>query len=116
MVGAGAPERIYKQMGNYPIDIIGNYGMAQSQFVNGKFTMIKEDVVNTDKDFFIKNTEYLRQKYGYTKYKGDSVEFHATGMVTFALLGTKADVNDKISFDPDRSKRKVLYPRNFGNF
>ena len=54
--------------------------------------------------------EYLRKKYGYTEYKGESVEFHSTGMVTFPLLGTKADIADKIAFDPTREKRKVLYP------
>lgn len=110
MVGAGNPERIYKQMGNYPIDIIGNYGMAEAKIVEGEFTIIKEDKIEVDKEFFITQTEYLRKKYGYTEYKGDGVEFHATGMVTFALLGTKADVADKIAFDPDRKKRKVLYP------
>ena len=58
------------------------------------------------------NTEWSLEykKYGYTEYKGDSVEFHATGMVTFPLLGTKADIADKIAFDPTREKRKVLYP------
>ena len=38
------------------------------------------------------------------------MEFHTTGMVTFPLLGTKADIADKIAFDPTREKRKVLYP------
>ncbi|MBQ8295248.1 MAG: HAD hydrolase family protein [Clostridia bacterium] len=38
------------------------------------------------------------------------MEFHATGMVTFPLLGTKADAADKIALDPTREKRKVLYP------
>ena len=31
-------------------------------------------------------------------------------MVTFPLLGTKADIADKVVFDPTREKRKVLYP------
>ena len=52
----------------------------------------------------------LYQRYGYTQYKGESVEFHGTGMVTFPLLGTKADLADKIVFDPTREKRRVLYP------
>ena len=38
------------------------------------------------------------------------MEFHSTGMVTFPLLGTKADIADKLAFDPTREKRKVLYP------
>ena len=31
-------------------------------------------------------------------------------MVTFALLGTKAKKEDKLVFDPDRAKRRVMYP------
>ena len=110
MVGAGTAERIFKQMGNYPIDIIGNYGMQESKMINGKFTVVKQITSQVDKDFFLKNAEYLRKKYGYTDFKGDSVEFHPTGMVTFPLLGTNADINDKLVFDPKREKRKVLYP------
>ena len=110
MVGAGGAERIYVQMNEYPIDIIGNYGMQESRIIDGKFTVVKKVVSKVDRQFFREKIAYLRKKYGYTEYKGESVEFHATGMVTFPLLGTKADINDKIAFDPDRSKRKVLYP------
>ncbi|MBE7067744.1 MAG: HAD family phosphatase [Clostridiales bacterium] len=110
MVGAGGSERIYAQMDGYPIDIIGNYGMQESKMIDGKFTLVKNITTSPDKAYFLKKTEYLRQKYGYTQYKGESVEFHATGMVTFPLLGTKADIADKIAFDPTRAKRKVLYP------
>ncbi len=110
MVGAGNAERIYAQMNEYPIDIIANYGMQESKMIDGKFTVVKQITTEPDKDYFLEKAEYLRKKYGYTQYKGDSLEFHATGMVTFALLGTKADVADKIAFDPTREKRKVLYP------
>ena len=110
MVGAGAAERIYAQMNEYPIDILGNYGMQESKIIDGKFTLVKQVVTNVDKEFFIEKINYLREKYGYTEYKGESVEFHATGMVTFPLLGTKAEIADKIAFDPTREKRKVLYP------
>ena len=110
MVGAGNAERIYAQMGEYPIDIIGNYGMQESRMLDGKFTVIRQVQSNPNKEFFIKNIRYLREKYGYTEYKGEEVEFHKTGMVTFPLLGTKADIQDKLAFDPTREKRKVLYP------
>ena len=110
MVGAGGAERIYKQMGEYPIDIIGNYGMQESKMIDGRFTIVKEIVSNPDKEYFREKTDYLRKKYGYTEYKGESIEFHVTGMVTFPLLGTKADIKDKIAFDPTREKRRVLYP------
>jgi len=110
MVGAGNAPRIYKQMNEYPVDILANYGMQESKIIDGKFVIVREDTSPVDKDFFIEKIDYLRKKYGYTEYKGDSVEFHASGMVTFPLLGTKADIADKVAFDPTREKRKVLYP------
>lgn len=109
MVGAGGAERIYAQMNGYPIDIIGNYGMQESRMIGGEFTIIREEKATPNKEYFSKTVEYLRKKYGYTTYQGESVEFHATGMVTFPLLGTKADIKDKIAFDPTREKRRVLY-------
>ena len=41
---------------------------------------------------------------------GDPVEFHASGMVTFALIGTTAPTEEKLVFDPDKSKRHAMYP------
>jgi HAD superfamily hydrolase (TIGR01484 family) len=110
MVGAGGADRINKQMNNYPIDILGNYGMNEAVWENGALKFVRQDTYTVDKQFFTEKVEYLRQKYGYTEYKGESVEFHASGMVTFPLLGTKADIADKVKFDPTREKRKVLYP------
>lgn len=110
MVGAGAAERIYRQMGDFPIDILGNYGMQESKMVDGKFTIVKQLKSEVDRKFFTEKITYLREKYGYTEFKGDSVEFHATGVVTFPLLGTNADIADKVAFDPTREKRRVLYP------
>jgi HAD superfamily hydrolase (TIGR01484 family) len=110
MVGAGGCERINKQMNNYPIDIIGNYGMNEAVFVDGALKIVKEEKYEVDKEFFLKQAAYLREKYGYTKYKGDGVQFHNSGMVTFPLLGTDADIEDKVKFDPTREKRRVLYP------
>ena len=110
MVGAGTAERIYGQMNGFPIDIIGNYGMQESKIIDGQFQLVKQVVSVVDKAFFLEKAEYLRKKYGYTEYKGESVEFHSSGMVTFPLLGTKAEIADKLAFDPTREKRKVLYP------
>ncbi len=109
MVGAGNAPRIYEQMGHYPIDILANYGMQESKMIDGEFKIIREDTTYPDREYFLNTVQYLREKYGYTEYKGDSVEFHPSGMVTFALLGTKADIADKIAFDPTREKRRVMY-------
>ena len=110
MVAAGNAPRVYGQMGQYPIDILANYGMQESRMINGQFTIVRDDKVLPDRDFFVRETTYLREKYGYTQYAGDALEFHESGMVTFPLLGTKADIGDKLAFDPDRRKRHVMYP------
>lgn len=110
IVAAGNAPRVYAQMDRYPIDIIANYGMQESRMIDGKFTIVRDDKVAADRRFFISETDYLRRKYGYTEYSGESLEFHESGMVTFPLLGTKAAIKDKIAFDPDRRKRHVLYP------
>ena len=52
---------------------------------------------------------FLREKYGFTNFSGDSVEYHPSGCVTFPILGTKAKQSDKLAFDPDRSKRRAFY-------
>lgn len=110
MAGAGNCERIYKQMGEYPITILGNYGMAESRIVDGKFQIVGEDKAQVDKKFFEKSCNYLRKKYGYTDFSGESLEYHESGMVTFGLLGTKAGKEAKLTFDPDKIKRRAMFP------
>ena len=97
-------------MGQYPIDIIGNYGMQEAVVKDGELCIVREDRVVPDKEMFLEKCAYLREKYGYAEYYGESVEFHPAGMVTFCLLGTPAPIDEKLAFDPDRSKRRVLYP------
>lgn len=109
MVGAGNAPRIYAQMGEFPIDIIGNYGMQIAEVKNGKLEIVEEHTVEVDRDFFRRETDKLREKYGYTRYFGEPLEFHASGMVTFGLLGTTPSNEQKIAFDPDRKKRRAMY-------
>ncbi len=110
MVCAGNCPRVYAQMRQYPITILGNYGMMESTVENGEFKIVREDVFPADTAFFRKQNDYLREKYGYTKYYGEPLEFHSTGMVTMGLLGKDAPVELKHEFDPDRAKRRVMYP------
>lgn len=110
MVGAGNAPRIYRQMGNYPIEIVGNYGMQEAAVVDGRFQIVRAVTNRVDRKFFTEKTDYLRKKYGYTEFDGNSVEFHASGMVTFGLLGTSAAAEHKVTFDPDRKKRRAMYP------
>ncbi len=111
MVGAGMCRRIFEQMGHYPIDIVGNYGLQVAKYdSHTKDIVIVEDhKLPCDRESVDKRVTQMREKYGYTEYKGDNVEYHASGCVTFPVLGTKADLADKLSFDPDRSKRRKFY-------
>lgn len=111
MVGAGQVGRIFNQMDKFPIDIIGNYGMQYGEYDKTikDIKMVKDEAVSVDRDSVTKKITALREKYGYTEFKGDSVEFHPSGCLTFPLLGTKADKDDKIKFDPDRKKRRKIY-------
>lgn len=109
MVGAGACKRIYDQMNGFPIDIIGNYGMQFSTVKNGEFTLERSDFYVADREFFERTITDLRAKTGYTSFVGDNVEFHPSGAVTFPLLGTKADLKDKLAFDPKGEKRSAIY-------
>ena len=110
MAGAGNCKRIYSQMGEYPITIVGNYGMEESRIVDGQFKIVREEKADVDRKFFDEKCAELRRKYGFTSFKGEGNEYHNSGMVTFALLGTKADPADKLVFDPDKAKRRKMYP------
>lgn len=109
MLGAGGCERIYKQMNCFPIDIVGNYGIQESRIIDGEFKIIRDDCYTVDRYFFEQTITKIRQLTGYTNFVGDNVEFHNSGLVTFPLLGTKADLKDKLAFDPDGRKRTEIY-------
>ena len=111
MAGAGTCRRIFEQMEHYPIDIIGNYGMQYAEYSPelGDIKIIYENAMPCDRESVLKRANALREKYRCTDYKGESVEFHASGCVTLPVLGTAADIADKLSFDPDRAKRRAVY-------
>ncbi len=119
MAGAGQCRRIFDQMGHFPIDIIGNYGMQYAKY-NPETKDIEivrnESLPVKDRDSVEARVNALRETYGYTEYKGDSVEYHPSGCITFAVLGTKADIADKLAFDPDRSKRRKFYDKVVADF
>ena len=111
MVGAGQVMRIFNQMEQFPIDIIGNYGMQYGKYdhTTGQMELVRDDVLPCDREKVTEKINYLREKYGYTQYAGETVEFHPSGCITFPLIGTKAVAADKLAFDPDRSKRRKFY-------
>lgn len=111
MVGAGQVMRIFKQMEQYPVDIIGNYGLQYATYNRDTATMDfhRDEVLPCDRESVEQRVTMLREKYGFTQFRGDNVEFHPTGCLTFPILGTKALQADKLAFDPDRSKRRKIY-------
>lgn len=112
MVGAGQVVRIFNQMEQFPIDIIGNYGMQYGQYdpETGELELKRDAVLPCNRESVARRVTALREKYGMTQFRGENVEFHPSGCVTFPCLGTKALPEDKLAFDPDRSKRRAIYP------
>lgn len=110
MVGAGQCRRIFDQMGHFPLDIIGNYGMQYGRYEDGDLRIVRNDCVPcADVPLIEQRVTALRQKFGFTDFKGDNVEYHPSGCLTFPVLGTKAALPDKLAFDPDRAKRRAIY-------
>ena len=110
MVGAGQVMRIFNQLEQYPIDIIGNYGMQYGEYQpDGTMKLIRDDVLDCDREAITAKINAMREKYGFTEYAGETVEFHPSGCITFPLIGTKAKQEDKLAFDPDRSRRRAFY-------
>ncbi len=111
MAGAGMCNRIFNQMGKFPIDVLGNYGMQYAEYnpETGELDIVRNDTMPVDKESIEKRVTAMREKYGYTDFAGDNVEYHASGCVTFPVLGTAAKIEDKLAFDPDRKKRRAIY-------
>ena len=111
MAGAGMCNRIFNQMGKFPIDVLGNYGMQYAEYneKTGELDIVRNDVLPVDRESVEKRVTAMREKYGFTEFAGDNVEYHASGCVTFPILGTAAKIEDKLAFDPDRKKRRAIY-------
>ncbi len=111
MAGAGQVMRIFNQMEQYPIDIIGNYGLQYGKYnaQTKNMDIVRDIVIDCDREEIEKKVTFLREKHGFTEFAGENVEFHPSGCVTFPILGTKAKAEDKLAFDPDRKKRRAFY-------
>ena len=92
MVGAGQVRRIFNQMDAYPIDIIGNYGLQYAIYDHSikDLQIIRDLTFDVDREKTDEKVTYFRNKYGYTDYRGDNVEYHISGCITFPILVTKA--------------------------
>ena len=111
MVGAGQVYRIFNQLEQFPIDIIGNYGLQYATYneETKDLDIVRDLSFPCDRDSVETKVTALREKHGFTQFAGDNVEYHPSGCLTFPVLGTKAVQADKLAFDPDRSKRRAFY-------
>ena len=110
MVGAGNCMRIHNQLGRFPIDVIGNYGMQYAKYEDGELRLVRDNIVSCeDKKTVEEKAASIRERHGFTSFSGNNVEYHASGCLTLPLLGTKAKQADKLAFDPDRKKRRAFY-------
>lgn len=111
MAGAGQVMRIFNQLERFPIDIIGNYGLQYGKYnaETGEIELQRDLTFPCDRKSVDERVTMLRQRYGLTEFRGENVEYHPSGCVTFPCLGTKALQEDKLSYDPDRSKRRAIY-------
>lgn len=111
MVGAGQVMRIFGQLEGFPVDILGNYGLQYGVYnaTTRAIDLLRDESCPCDKATVTQTVERLRERYGFTAFTGESVEFHPSGCLTFPILGTQADIRDKLAFDPDRSKRRAIY-------
>lgn len=111
MVGAGQVYRIFNQLEQFPIDIIGNYGLQYATYnaETKDLDIVRDLSFPCDRESVEQRVTALREKHGYTQFAGDNVEYHPSGCLTFPVLGTKAVQEDKLAFDPDRKKRRAFY-------
>lgn len=112
IIGAGVCDRIFRQLREFPIDIIGNYGMQYAKYSSetGNIDIVRNEIqLCNDKEKIEEKARFLREKYGFTVFSGDNMEYHPSGCLTLPLLGTKAKKEDKLAFDPDRKKRRAFY-------
>lgn len=118
MVGAGDAMRIFRQLEGFPIDVIGNYGLQYGRYNPQTQTLdiVEDRKLPCDRESVSRRITALREQFGFTQYAGENVEFHDSGIVTYPLLGTTAQLEQKLAFDPDRSRRRAMYDAVAGAF
>jgi len=77
MVGAGQVYRIFNQMEQFPVDIVGNYGLQYAIYnPETRDLDIQRDLTfPVDRESVEQKVTFLREKHGYTEFAGDNVEY-----------------------------------------
>ena len=111
IVGAGRCHRIRRQIGDLPVDIIGNYGLEFSIYDEKSHgdIMLRSEIFPVDRESLLLRTRKIRERFGFFEYYGEPLEFHSSGCITLPILGTEARLADKLNFDPTREKRRKIY-------
>ena len=81
MVCAGGCERVYRQMGEFPIAISGFYGMQYADAARGDFCVLDNVQIPVDREDILRRAQQFRNEFGLQEYAGDPVEFHASGLI-----------------------------------
>ena len=70
MLGAGMCNRIFNQMGKYPIDILGNYGLQYAEYneKTGEIDIIFDNVLPCERESVEARVTAMREKYGFTEF------------------------------------------------
>ena len=119
MVGAGQCRRIFNQMGGFPIDVIGNYGLQYCRYdATSQDLAVERDLtLPCDRESVEKRVTYFREKYGL--YTEELRVARANGLPYRLAGGTKKqhyvyreiDVNNyyagKIGNDVNKRRRKI---------
>ena len=66
MVGAGTCSRIFGQMGQFPINIIGNYGMQYAEYDReaGELVVRRNETAPVDREEVLRRAEAIRAATG----------------------------------------------------
>ena len=96
IISAGSCERIFSQVGGFPIDIIGNYGMQTStpDPESGLPRITRNITAVPDRKKIDAIAKELRRRHGFEHYTGDSVKYQESGMFSIALAGTAVDMRE----------------------
>jgi phosphomannomutase len=111
ILGAGNCHRIYNQINHFDfIYIFGNYGLEAYHTNYDGLHYVYRNRQTMNLSIISSAIKEIREKYQLTHFKGLSFELHPVGMVTFALLGTEAKIEDKLRFDPNKKLRYIILP------
>ena len=111
LVSAAPCARAISQTGDYPIDILGNYGMERSLLdpKTGKRLPTESLCMPVDTPHLSATLNALREKHGFTAVRGDALFVQPTGLVALPFLGMDAPIAEKRAFDPTRTRRRAFF-------